>query len=62
MFRPEYEIFPLDVFQAHIYQEARSELETPYHRMNKKMKGLKRDAELKATLDEEDDIDFFESV
>ena len=59
LLRPEYQEFDLDVFRAHIYQEARSELETPYWMSKKKKKAIRWAERFEV---EEDDVDFFDDA
>ena len=59
LYRPEYQAFSLDVFRAHIYQEARTEVETPYW-MGRRLKKLKQQAARLEPDQEGDDLDFFD--
>ena len=59
-YREVYQTFDPDLFRAHIYQQVRSELETPYWIVKKKRKMAKYAERMKATeVDDDDDVDFF---
>ena len=59
LFREEYQEFPINEFRGHIYQEVRSELETPYWLVKKQKKADKL-AKRKTMYD--DKLDFFDGL